>query len=295
MSPSTPAAPVTAPPLRVSIHGGHSGSFCAHAQDTLEAIVAAYIEFGFAWVGFTEHMPPTTDHFRYPDEVEAGLTVAALHQRFAAYFNLIRRLQRQHQDQITLLAGFETEGYTGALTAAETLIRQYQPDYIVGSLHHVRGHPFDMGPVAYHAAVQACGDHEALYCDYFDRQLVMIERLQPGVVGHFDLIRIYDPDYVQRLQKHGIAKRIRRNLECVRDLDLVLDYNLRALSKGASEPYVSTPIAETAIKMGIRLLPGDDSHGVADVGANVDQGLQRLAAMGMNLDWIKNFRPASPA
>ena len=42
---------------KVSIHGGHSGQYCCHAEDTLEEIVLAYIEHGYTWVGLTEHMP----------------------------------------------------------------------------------------------------------------------------------------------------------------------------------------------------------------------------------------------
>ncbi len=31
----------------VSIHGGHSGEFCSHAQDSLEEMVQEYIRQGF--------------------------------------------------------------------------------------------------------------------------------------------------------------------------------------------------------------------------------------------------------
>ncbi len=44
----------SAPPALVSIHGGHSGEFCQHAGDSLEAILEAYAAQGFAWVGITE-------------------------------------------------------------------------------------------------------------------------------------------------------------------------------------------------------------------------------------------------
>ena len=46
-----------------------------------EELVQAYISRGFSWVGITEHMPPTKDRFRYPDEVDAGLDAAALYRR----------------------------------------------------------------------------------------------------------------------------------------------------------------------------------------------------------------------
>ena len=70
---------MTSPPFPVSVHGGHSGQFCNHAADTLEAIVQAYIAHGYPWVGITEHMPPVSDDYLYPEEIAAGLDAAIMH------------------------------------------------------------------------------------------------------------------------------------------------------------------------------------------------------------------------
>ena len=85
---------------KVSVHGGHSGQFCQHAQDSLESIIQAYIEQGFKWAGITEHIPPLSDEMRYPDEAEAGLSAEFLQQRFAEYFQLGRELQQKYANQI---------------------------------------------------------------------------------------------------------------------------------------------------------------------------------------------------
>jgi hypothetical protein len=53
----------------VSVHGGHSGDYCQHARDSLDDVVKAYHDRKFAWVGITEHMPPTRDSFLYPDYI----------------------------------------------------------------------------------------------------------------------------------------------------------------------------------------------------------------------------------
>ncbi|MCZ6839248.1 MAG: hypothetical protein O7G13_08210 [Alphaproteobacteria bacterium] len=34
-------------PRYVSVHGGHSATFCSHAEDTLEKVVERYIELNF--------------------------------------------------------------------------------------------------------------------------------------------------------------------------------------------------------------------------------------------------------
>jgi histidinol-phosphatase (PHP family) len=275
---------------RVSIHGGHSGEFCNHAEDRLEEVVQAYADQGFAWVGLTEHMPPSADAYLYPEEREAGLTAAAMTERFGRYMDEARRLQRLYADRIDVLVGFETEATPGAITLAEQLIGQYAPDYIVGSVHHVEGIPFDYSEAEYRRAVEALGSMEALYCAYFDRQHELIERLKPQVVGHFDLIRLFDPMYRRNLMYQEVLKRIKRNLELIRDLGLILDYNVAALKKGAFEPYLSRPILNQAFYLRIPVVPGDDSHGVATVGLHLEEGIRVLIEMGFKTRWQKPIR-----
>ena len=271
---------------RVSVHGGHSGQFCSHAQDSLEAVVEAYIQKGFVWVGITEHMPPTEERFLYPDEKSAGLDVAKIKRRFDEYIKTCKALKNKFISRIEIYVGFETEGYGGALDYAAKLREQYQPDYIVGSVHHINDISFDMGSDQYAKALQAAGGYEGLYSAYFDRQYELLHHLRPEVVGHFDIIRIFDANYLEHLLLPMVWKRICRNLEFIRQEGLILDFNLRALSKGAVEPYVAAPILKQAISMGIALVPGDDSHGVASVAKGFEKGINVLKTNKAPINWI---------
>ncbi len=275
---------------RVSVHGGHSGQFCTHAKDTLEEVVQAYMEKDFAWVGLTDHMPPSDDAYLYPEERDRGLTAAAMAERFDRYMTEARRLQAFYADRMEILVGFETEDTPGSLELARRLMAEYKPDYIVGGVHHIDTIPFDYNPEAYQRASDACGGLEGLYCAYFDRQLQQIEALRPQVVAHFDLIRIFDNTYRRQMMRAEVQKRIRRNLEAVRDLNLILDFNVAALKKGAFEPYVCQPILVQARYLGIAVVPGDDSHGVAQVGLHLDQGIDMLQRMGFDTNWRKPRR-----
>ena len=271
----------------VSVHGGHSGSFCGHALDTLEDIVRRYVDLGFEWVCLTEHMPPELERLRAPEEAAAGLSVAALQRRFDDYFNEARRLKSLFKPEIDVLVGFETDAYTGYESAVANLITRHQPDMIVGSVHHVHDLLFDDKLDDYMRAASLSGSIEALYCDYFDKQLELIERFQPAVVGHFDLIRIHDPDYKQRLEVPRVRDRAVRNLDRIKDLGLILDLNVRALSKGADEPYISASLLDYAISEEILIAPGDDSHGIDSVGANLAEGVSLLVEAGGNTRWPK--------
>jgi len=278
---------MTTAPLPVSVHGGHSGQFCSHAKNSLEEIVLAYIDWGFPWVGITEHMPPASDAYLYPEEKQEGLDAGALLERFAEYITACRRLQARYKDRIEIWVGFETEYYTGSLDLSRRLIAQFSPDYVVGSVHHVKEIPFDYSPERYREAADRCGGVDGLYATYFDQQYEMLRTLNPPVVGHLDLIRIYDPEYRLRLIKPDIWKKILRNLAWVRQRGLILDFNLRPLSRGEKEPYLSAPILKQAVHMGIDVIPGDDSHGVDTIGAHMAAAIEMLQAAGAPTRWPK--------
>jgi len=269
---------------RVSVHGGHSGQFCHHAKDSLSEVVAAYIAAGFTWVGITEHMPPAEDAWRYPDEADANLSAALLQRRFRDYFTECRQLRDLHRGQIELFACFETETYPGSSQVVRQLLEATKPDYIVGSVHHVGGIGIDINRELYAAARDKAGGLAALYCDYFDAQLATLQDLEPAVVGHFDLIRIFDPDYLDTLKLPAVWQRVQRNLDFVARAGLILDFNMRGFDKTA-EQYPSRPVLEAALERGIAVVPGDDSHGVSSVGRNYDRGVALLAELGHDCQW----------
>lgn len=274
-------------PQPVSVHGGHSGQFCSHAKDTLEAIIRAYIDKGYPWVGITEHMPPVSNAFVYPEEKSAGLNAESLNKRFTDYMTTCRRLQARFVGDIRIYVGFETETCSGSIDFAKSLIGTFSPDYVVGSVHHVSDIPFDYSKRCYNQAADSCGGLDGLYEAYFDQQYEMIQALKPQVVGHLDIIRIYDPDYRSRLVKPAIWEKLVRNLQLIKQLGLILDFNLRPLSRGQSEPYLSAPILGKASEMGMDVVPGDDSHGVADIGTSIHRAIEMLAAAGVSMTWRK--------
>ena len=206
-------------------------------------------------------------------------------ERFADYMATCRRLQTRYADDIRIYVGFETEDYGGSLDFANTLIDTFSPDYVVGSVHHVKDIPFDYNKACYEEAADRCGGLDEMYAAYFDQQYEIIRAIVPRVVGHLDIVRIFDPDYRSRLLKPMIWEKILRNLKLVKQLNLILDFNLRPLSRGENEPYLSAPILKKAAEMGIDIVPGDDSHGVDTIGAHMHSAITMLRAAGVCTDW----------
>lgn len=269
--------------MRISLHGGHSGQYCDHARDTLAEIVGAYHLAGFQCVGLTEHMPPRDDSGLYPDEVALGRSAGWMEARFALYVAEARQLAREYKDRMRILVGMEGEWYPGCEQWAAELREYHSLDYVVGSVHHVQGVCFDFSGESYAKAATLCGGLVPLYAAYFDAQLAMLQATRPEVVGHFDLIRLHDPHYLRTLAVPEVWERVLRNLEWIRGAGAILDINARALLKGQPEPYVCVPILDGAARMGIAVAYGDDAHGVADVGFELERVEELLAARKMKV------------
>ncbi|WP_022664477.1 histidinol-phosphatase HisJ [Desulfospira joergensenii] len=269
----------------ISLHGGHSGEFCNHARDRLEEIVQAYIKKGFKQVGISEHIPPLEDHFLFPEEIKAGLTARDIRQRFLRYFETLDRLKEKYGSEIRIFRGMETEVWHGYPDQVRDLIQRFRPDYIVGSVHHLKGRCIDFSREIYNGLAEEYGGIEAMYRDYFDCQFEMIQTLKPFVVGHFDLIRIFDPDYKKRILDPSIQEKINRNLNLIKSLGLVMDLNLRPLSRGEDEPYPTRSIMEQIRAAGIPMVPGDDAHSADQAGGNVKRAVDLLESMGFDTDW----------
>lgn len=269
----------------VSVHGGHSGQFCDHATDSLRDIIEQYIALNFTWVGITEHTPAITEDLLDPGQIKLGLTPESLLETFSAYMQECRQLQEQFAHKLKIFAAMEIETYSGYKTFIPYLRDEFQPDYMVGSVHFVDDISIDYSKKSYQKAAKKLGGLDQLYSRYFDQQFEMITLFRPSVVGHFDLVRIFDKDYRSRLEQPEISARIQRNLELIKDCDLIMDLNLRSLAKGADEPYISRPILERAHAMGISVIPGDDSHGVSSVGNFMERGISLLQEIGFPTRW----------
>ena len=272
------------PVQKVSVHGGHSGQYCHHAKNSLEEVVQAYIAAGYSWAGITEHMPPLNDSMRYPDEAESNISTEHLQHQFLRYFAEVRNLQKKYADRIRLFAAFETETYHGSASYVHKLVKATKPDYIVGSVHHVGSIGIDVNRELYEEAKHKAGSTEHLYNQYFDLQYAMLQDLKPAVVGHFDLIRIFDDDYLDTLELPAVWSRIERNLGYIAEQGFILDFNLRGFDK-AIEQYPSVAVLKLALQLGIAVVPGDDSHGISSVGRNYERGIDVLRSLGHNCQW----------
>jgi histidinol-phosphatase (PHP family) len=279
-------------PWKVSLHGGHSGEFCDHADDTLRELLEAAVAFGYHTFGVSEHAPRGAERFLYDEEQKRGWDVAKTEADFVRYQTALQTLAAEFADRLIVLRGFEIEvvpqdSYVSRMQAyrAATL-PDGSPvfDYCVGSVHYVNEQQID-GPVEnYLKAIEVFGSLEALAVRYYETIAEMVEALRPDVVGHFDLMKRnlrlggYTPDDLETPRIHAAAENA---LEAVHAHGAILDLNTAGWRKGLGEPYPAPPFLQRAHEMGIGFCFGDDSHRIREVGAGVIEAREYLLQNGV--------------
>jgi histidinol-phosphatase (PHP family) len=269
-------------PWLISLHGGHSGEFCDHAQGTLESVLEAAAQQGFATFGVSEHAPRSAAQLVYPEESEQGWTVETLAQKFAAYGAEALRLQAKFEGRLTVLRGFETEAAPATWSAEMQALREeHDFDFIVGSVHHVEDIPIDWNVEMLSRAADACGGLEALALRYYDLVAEVVEQLEPEVVGHLDLIRKLAGD-LGPVDTLPIRERVSQVLELIAETDGILDLNVSPVRRGQGPPYCAPWILAAARRLSIPFCFGDDSHGPDEVGGGIREGRQYLLEHGID-------------
>ncbi|GBC92637.1 Histidinol-phosphatase [bacterium HR15] len=272
---------------RISLHGGHSGEFCEHAEGSLRSILEAACRANYAVFGVSEHMPRVEPRYLYATERQKGWTVHTLEQLFEQYALAVRQLAKEFEGRLTVLCGFEIEVVPPDrwVQLVERYRRDYGFDYIVGSVHFVRDGGIDssVDDPDTRRALRECGGIENLALEYYQAVAEMVRAVRPEVVAHFDLVRLL----AHRLGEAHLCETPRVStaalhaLEAVREAGSLLEVNTAGIRKGLGTPYPAAWIVQAAAQMGIPFCISDDSHRPSQVGFGLDAAREHLLQNGV--------------
>lgn len=268
-------------PWMVSLHGGHSGEFCDHAEGTLASLLDAAVARGFRVYGVSEHAPRVSPELLYAEEIAQGWDVAHLLRLFDAYAARLEAMSCAYRGRLTVLRAFETEvvptdRYVEVMLG---LRAQYGFDYVVGSVHHVAGHIIDYRREHFEAAVAECGGLEGMAIRYYETYAQMLRDLRPEVAAHFDLVRKNAPSE-ERVATPAVREAAFAALAEAARAGVILDINTGGYRKGLGRPYPAPWILAEARRLGIGVCLGDDAHRPSEVGANFAEARAYLIENG---------------
>ena len=161
----------------------HIHTLYCDGKNTCEEIVLKALEKGFDAIGFSGHSYTDFDK-----------SYCMSRKNTALYVNEVRELKNKYKDKIRIYCGIEQD-----IFAPE---QNFEPDYIIGSVHYVLKDgiyiPVDESREKLVASVKEYygGDFYAFAKDYFGEVGNVAKITDCDIIGHFDLVSKFNEGYV---------------------------------------------------------------------------------------------------
>lgn len=231
-------------------------SLCRHAVGEMEDYVRVGRERGLRQLFFLEHLELGIDYFERTWLSEAD---------FDQYFRRGRELQEKYRDSLQVGLGVEV-GYNPERRDELLAALAARPWERIGiSYHFMR-----VGESHYNLVSRKSENLEALgrlgvervLSSYFATLLEAVETLPGQVVCHLDAALRYHPE-VRLVPPH--YRQIEEILAAMARRGMALEINASGLGK-RGQPYPAREILAEAVRRGIALTAGSDSHRPETVG-----------------------------
>ena len=233
----------------------------------MERYVERAIEAGLGELGFSDHL------FMYwlpPDRRDPELGMAEWEQD--AYIEDVERCRTRYASDIQVRLSIEADFITGHERQLEDILRAYDWDYVIGSVHFIDGWGFDD---ARYVASFADWDIDALYARYFDLVGASAETGLFDTIGHADLIKKFGhrPARDQADNYARLAARLARSRACV-------EVNTAGVRKPVAEMYPHPELLLAMRGAGVGVTLGSDAHAPAEVALDLVAACDLMRQVG---------------
>jgi histidinol-phosphatase (PHP family) len=240
---------------------------CGHASGAMERYVEHAIEAGLSELGFSDHL------FMYwlpPRERDPELGMAEWEHDF--YIEDVERCRARYKRDITIRLSTEADFIPGEEAKLEAILKRYDWDYVIGSVHFLDGWGFDDSR---YIAGYAEWDIDELYTRYFS---VVTDSAEAGLfdtIGHCDLVKKFGHRPTRSLTEDyaALASRFARAGVCV-------ELNSSGLRKPVGEIYPHPDLLRALRRADVPITLGSDAHAPGEVAAALDDGVEMLRSAG---------------
>jgi histidinol-phosphatase (PHP family) len=240
---------------------------CGHASGAMERYVERAIQAGLSELGFSDHL------FMYwlaADQRDPELGMAEWEHDF--YIQDVERCRARYRQDITIRLATEADYIPGHEQQLERILRAYDWDYVIGSVHFVEGWGIDD---ARYLSGFAEWDIDALYARYFDLVGAAAETGLFDTIGHADLVKkfghrpVADPSgwYAE------LAARLARSQVCA-------EVNTAGLRKPVGEIYPHPNLLQALHSASVPVTFGSDAHAPGEVASDFHTATQLMLSAG---------------
>lgn len=246
--------------------------FCPHgSSDDWELYIKQAIAQGLKEVSFTEHAPLPPSFTDPVPEQDSAMKWSDL----PVYFEHGEVLKEKYQAQIKINIGFEVDYIEGYEDETKAFLNRYgeQIDDAILSVHMLKISNKDYACLDYSSKefgriIDRLGSVESVYHTYYEtvKKAVMADLgvYKPTRIGHLSLVEKFQLKYPSQFNNDDLIDEI---LDLIKAQNYSLDLNTAGLHKALCKSiYPNNQIVRKAMRSGIPLIPGSDSHEASTVG-----------------------------
>jgi histidinol-phosphatase (PHP family) len=239
---------------------------CGHGVGELEEYVRYAVQSGLPEMGFSEHI-----YMYWLPEAQRDPELAMPESAFSPYVREVRRLQ-QAFPEIRLKLALEADFIVGHEAELRDVLRAYEWDYLIGSVHFIDGWGID--DERYKAGFDSW-DIDELYECYFDHVCRAAETGIYQVMGHLDLVKKFG-----HRPRRSLDNLYRRTAQRLKAADVCIEVNTSGLRKPVAEMYPHPDLVKACREAGVPVTLGSDAHQPDRVADNALQAVALLRDVG---------------
>jgi histidinol-phosphatase (PHP family) len=192
------------------------------------------------------------------------------HANLPKYVSDIETLK--NNSSISIKTGLEVDFIPDQMDSLMRLIEQWNPDYLIGSVHHI-----DYWLLDSEREIDEWKKREVdqVYTQYFDLVQVMAKTQLFDIVGHLDLVKKFG-----HRPQSDLTDLMLRTVETIGKSGMCVEINTSGLRKPCHEIYPSEKLLKMCFDIGIPISLGSDAHAPEDVGNGFDQAVALVRRVG---------------
>ncbi len=235
---------------------------CGHATGEIEEYIAEAKRKGLQEIGFSDHLPFVTHR-----DSRYTMDMAELPE----YHRDMEAARARHKD-LRIKIGIEADYMEGKAAEIGKLIAGYPYDFVIGSVHFMRGWAFD-DPRERDRWKNA--DINATYRRYYELLQQSARTRLYDIMGHCDLVKKFGHRSTENIT--GLVEETGR---AFKECGVALEINTSGLRKPVKEIYPHLSILKIYRKHGVPIVFSSDAHAPQDVGADFDKARDLAQAAG---------------
>lgn len=224
---------------------------CGHASGSMEAYVEAALGAGIREIGFSDHIPM----YWLPEE-RRDPGIAMQMDELEEYVTDVRRM-RDRYPGVPIRLGLEADFIPGQEEKLQQILRRYDWDYVIGSVHFIGEWDFDNPAKTNRYAEWEISD---LYARFFTLECMAAESGLFDFLAHIDLIKKFGhrPSHDLSHLYADVAAQIAR-------AGVAIELSTAGLRKPVGEVYPNPSLLRECCARGVPLIISSDAHHPSEV------------------------------